>query len=102
MADNDLVLRIPHSLGAAEAKKRIAQGVAKVNGQYVQILHASELAWDANRLNFSLIALAQTVQGTVDIADDHVELRVQLPFAIRLLAKRFLPIVKQTAQKLLT
>ena len=78
MATNDLVLRVPHSLGAAEAQRRIASGVAGATADYGRYLHASKLDWQANRLDFSLVALAQTVHGSVEVEDDYVELRAQL------------------------
>jgi len=46
-------------------------------------------------------ALAQTIQGTIDVEEKFVELRAQLPFEIRALVKRFMPIVWDTGQKLL-
>ena len=101
MATNDLVLRVPHSLGAAEAQRRIASGVAGATADYGRYLHASKLEWQANRLDFSLVALAQTVHGSVEVEDDYVELRAQLPLLIRLLANRFLPTIENAGQKLL-
>ena len=70
--------------------------------QYGGYFRTSEAEWDGNRLAFCLTALAQTVRGTVDVEDDHVELRAQLPSVIRLLAKRFVPAVRDAGQKLLT
>ena len=101
MTDNDLVLRIPHSLGAAEAKRRIASGVDTAKRQYGRFLRDADAEWDANRLNFRVTALAQTVQGSVEVEERFVELRAQLPLVIRLLAKRFVPVVRGTGQKLL-
>jgi hypothetical protein len=46
-------------------------------------------------------ALAQTVEGTIDVEEKFVELRAQLPFVIRALVKRFVPILRDTGQKLL-
>jgi hypothetical protein len=102
MSDNDLVLRVPHSLGAVEAKRRIASGVATVKTQYGSYFRTSQAEWDGNRLTFCLTALVQTVRGTVDVEDDYVELRAQLPTVIRLFAKRFVPSVQDAGQKLLT
>jgi hypothetical protein len=99
---NDLVLRLPHSLGAAEAKRRIASGVASAKSEYGAFLSASEVAWEENRMSFRVAALAQSVNGTVDVEADYVELRARLPLVLRLLAKRFVPIVQGTGQKLLT
>ena len=102
MSDQDLVLRIPHSLGDAEAKRRIATGVAAAKTQYGQFFSASETEWEENRMSFRISALAQTVRGTIDVENEYVELRAQLPMVIRLLAKRFVPVVQDAGQKLLT
>jgi hypothetical protein len=102
MSDNDLVLRFPHALGATEAKRRIASGVDSAKSQYGAFLSGSEIAWNANRMSFRVVALAQAVEGTVDVGDDYVELRAKLPLVLRLLAKRFVPVVQGTGQKLLT
>jgi hypothetical protein len=101
MPDNDLVLRIPHSLGSAEAKRRIAGAAAEVKAGYWQYLATSDFEWDGNRLSFRVIVLAQTMQGTIDVEEGYVELRAQLPFVIRALVKRFMPVVQDTGQKLL-
>jgi hypothetical protein len=101
MMENDLVLRIPHALGAAEAKRRIAGGVDTARAQYASMLKGSEADWSGNRMTFRITALAQTVRGSVDVEDNFVELRAQLPLIIRLLAKRFAPVVETTGRKLL-
>jgi hypothetical protein len=101
MSDNDLVLRIPHSLGVAEAKRRLADGVVGAKTQFGNYLKASDVEWEGDRMTFRLAAMAQTVRGTVDVASDHVELRAQLPLVIRMLAKRFVPIVQESGKKLL-
>jgi hypothetical protein len=101
MADSDLVLRISHTLGSAEAKRRVAGAAAEVKARYWQYLYASDFEWDVNRLSFRVTALAQIIQGTIDVEERFVELRAQLPFVIRALAKRFMPIVGDAGQKLL-
>lgn len=101
MIDNELVLRIPHSLGAAEAQRRIAGGIETAKAQYGQFLRTAETDWTESRMNFRISALAQTVRGSIDVEENFVELRAQLPLVIRLLAKRFMPAVENTGQKLL-
>ena len=101
MSDNDLVLRVPHSLGAAEAKKRIASGVSAATAQYGNYLQTSEMEWQGNEMSFHLTALAQTVRGSVNVENNYVELRAQMPVLLKMLAKRIIPIVKDTGQKLL-
>lgn len=102
MSENDLVVRFPHSLGAAEAKRRIAAGVATAQTQYGQFLKVAAAEWVANRLDFRASALAQSVTGSIDVGDDYVELRAELPLLIRTLAKKFLPALRDTGTKLLT
>jgi hypothetical protein len=101
MSDNELVLGIPHTLGAAEARRRIETGVANAKSQFASIFKITELTWIENRLVFDLSALAQRISGAVEVENDYVELRAQLPTLIRLLAKRFVPVVETTGQKLL-
>ena len=102
MTDNELVLRIPHSLGAAEAQRRIASGIDAAKSQYGPFLRGAETTWNENRMNFRLFALAQTVQGRIDVDEHFVELRAQLPLVMRLLAKRFLPTIENTGRKLIS
>ncbi len=101
MSDNDLVLRFPHSLGAAEAKRRIANGVESARTQYAALVSASNVAWTGDTMAFSLTIMAQTVDGSVEVGDDYVELRAKLPLMLRMLTKRFLPTVQDAGQKLL-
>ena len=101
MIDNELVFRIPHTLGAAEARRRIAGGIETAKAQYGQLLRAAETDWTANRMNFQISALAQSVRGSIDVEENFVELRAKLPLVIRLLAKRFMPAVENIGQKLL-
>lgn len=101
MAANELVLRIPHALGATEAQRRIAGVIASANARYGQYLHVDATEWSANRLNFRVSALGQAVRGSIDVQEEFVELKTELPLVIRLLAGRFLPVIENTGQKLL-
>jgi hypothetical protein len=58
MPDNDLVLRISHTLGTTQAKRRIAGAAAEVKARHWQYLYASDFEWDANRLSFRVTGLA--------------------------------------------
>jgi len=101
MIDKELVVRIPHELGAAEAQRRLSGGLDAAIAQYGRFLGATEAKWAANRLNFRIAPLGQSVQGSLAVEEEFVELKAQLPWMIRLLAKRFLPAVQDTGHKLL-
>jgi hypothetical protein len=102
MSDDDLTLRIPHSLGVDEAKRRIDSSGASMQAQYGKYLKDAEFEWVENRMTFRVSALTQTVLGSVDVADNYVELRARLPPLIRGLTRRFLPALRETGAKLLT
>jgi hypothetical protein len=102
MPDNDLVIRVPHSLGRAKAKRRMAEAAASVKAGYWPYLAASDdLEWRDDQLSFRVTALAQTIQGTIGVEEKFAELRSRLPFVIRALVKRFMPNVRDTGQRLL-
>ena len=46
MPDNDITVRVPHSLGAAEAKRRIVGGVASARAQFGQVLKIADAEWE--------------------------------------------------------
>lgn len=97
----EATVRIPHSLGQAEAKRRIVKGVDALEGEYAKYLSGVNTRWDGSRMSFRLSALSQTVEGGVEVADSYVEVTARLPFLLGLLANKFLPKVETTGQKLL-
>lgn len=101
MSDDDLTLRIPHTLGVAEAKRRIESSGASMQAQYGKFLKDIEFEWVENRMTFSVNALMQTVLGSIDVEDNYIELRAQLPPLLRALTRRFLPTLRETGAKLL-
>jgi hypothetical protein len=101
MSDDDLTLRIPHTLGVDEAKRRIAGSGASMQAQYGKYLKDVEFEWVEDRMNFRVSALTQTVLGSVDVADNYVELRARLPLLVRALTRRFLPVLRETGANLL-
>jgi hypothetical protein len=83
-----LVVSIPHNLGREEAIRRMKNGLAGARTQYGHLLTVNEETWTDNRLAFRVTALAQAVSGTIDVADDHVQLEVMLPWLLAKLAER--------------
>lgn len=81
-----LVVSIPHNLGKEEAVRRMKTGLANAQTQYGHLLTVNEENWTDDRLNFSVTALAQNVSGVINVAEDHVELAVTLPWLLARLA----------------
>ena len=57
--------------------------------------------WKGNHLDFSASLLGQSTNGTVDVADDHVRLEVELPWVLAMLANKAKALVEQQGKLML-
>ena len=89
-----LVISIPHTLGKAEAVRRLKSGLANAEAKFSQFLSVQEQTWTGDRLAFRIVALAQAASGTIDVAEDHVRLEVELPWLLAKVAERIQRVVK--------
>jgi hypothetical protein len=79
---------IPHQLGAAEARRRIDQGFARLAEQMSgsAVAKVSSL-WDGDRMSFSIGALGQVITGQLLVMSDLVRIEVLLPGVLGALAQ---------------
>lgn len=97
-----VVVTISHSLGREQARARLRERI----GAFRQMLGTYRVAlvrddWEGDRLTVGLSALGQTLQGTVDVMDDHLRIEVQLPLMLAAFAERIRGVVQQKAPALL-
>ncbi len=73
-----MIVDLPHKLGAAEAKRRIAGGIGRVRDH---IPGAAEVrsSWEGDRMHLTVQAMGQEVAAKIDVLDTVVRLEVQLP-----------------------
>jgi hypothetical protein len=95
-----LVVIIPHRLGKAEASRRLKSGLASVRTAFAQ-LSVFEEAWSEDHLDFRVGLLGQTATGTIDVADEHVRLAVELPRILALLAGKAKALIQKHGQLML-
>jgi hypothetical protein len=88
-----LVVTIPHRLGQDEAVRRVKSGVRSVQEKFGQFFTLQEETWTDNRLQFRIMALAQTASGTIDVRDDHVRLELVLPWLLAKVAATIQPLI---------
>lgn len=88
-----LVVRIPHKLGKEEALRRVKPALGKASSSF-PVLAVEEETWLGDRLSFRVRALGQVAAGNVEVAEDHVQLEVTLPWLLHKFA--------QTVQKTIT
>jgi Putative polyhydroxyalkanoic acid system protein (PHA_gran_rgn) len=95
-----LVVSIPHSLGKAEALRRLKPGFARATAD-VPLLKFDEQTWTGNRMTFRAHALGQVISGTADVGENDVRLAIVLPWILQKFAAAVQTAFKQRAQLLL-
>ena len=85
---NPLIVSIPHRLGKDEAVRRIKSGLDRAIQQFGSMVRVDEEVWTGSRLTFRVTALSQAASGTIDVADDHARIEIELPWLLARLASR--------------
>ncbi|NOJ38117.1 polyhydroxyalkanoic acid system family protein [Bradyrhizobium australiense] len=96
-----LVVSIPHSLGREEAMRRLKTGLSRAASS-VPMLTVDEERWEDNRMIFRVRALGQGAVGHVDVAEDHVQVEVVLPWLLQRFAEVAQAAIRSRGQLLLT
>ncbi|HEX8583221.1 MAG TPA: polyhydroxyalkanoic acid system family protein [Allosphingosinicella sp.] len=73
-----ITVDLPHSLGAAEAKRRIAGGIGKL-GDHLPGGGDVQHSWTGDRMDLGVKAMGQEVSATIDVGEKIVRLEVRLP-----------------------
>lgn len=100
MPNPPLVVTIPHELGRAEARRRIEAGVQRLAAQVGAVGEVTQ-AWRGDTLAFSMLAIGQTVRGTIDVADREVRLEIVLPGIFAMVAGGLRGRLRDEGQRLL-
>ena len=82
-----LTVTIPHSLGAAQAKRRIADGVESLRLQHASQITRADIAWQGDRAELQVGALGQVITARIDVQEDHLNIEVDLPWLLQKLAR---------------
>ena len=77
-----LVVSVPHSLGKAEALRRLKSGFARMTPTF-PFLTFDEQTWRDDRMSFRAHAMGQFASGTIDVGEKDVRLEVVLPGSCR-------------------
>ena len=96
-----VIVTIPHQLGKDEAKRRLQAGFSNVRSQASSSFVTLKDAWAGDHLDFQARLLGQSTTGSVDVADDHVRLEVQLPWLLAMVANKAKALVKRQGQLML-
>jgi putative polyhydroxyalkanoate system protein len=83
---SNLTVNIPHQLTREEARRRIQDEIDQLRRQHAGLLSRLDDRWMGDRLDFTLVALGQTVTGHAIVEDTSVHLEVVLPWMLAMLA----------------
>lgn len=96
-----VVVTIPHQLGAAEARKRIEQGLGQLAQQLPGGMAQIHQSWSGDRLTFSADVMGQGVTGALDVRQDDVQMEIYLPGFLALIANKIKGKLQKEGQVLL-
>lgn len=96
-----LVVLVPHQLGRAEARRRLERGVGQMKTKFGDKLTSIDEAWTGDRLDVRIGALGQRADATLDVADDHIRVEVQLPWMLAMIAEKAKGFIRKEGQILL-
>ncbi len=96
-----LIVSIPHHLGKQEAVRRLQAGFGKIRTSFGEHLTHIEEQWSGEHLDFRAAVLGQHLKGSMDVADDHVRLEVELPWLFAMLAEKAKGLIEKQGQLML-
>jgi hypothetical protein len=93
MANQPLVIHIPHQLGAEEAVRRLKRGLSQASA-IAPVLTITEETWSENRVIFGISAFGQAASGETHVSDKEVRVEITLPW----LLQRFAEVVRNSVK----
>lgn len=93
---------IPHRLTRDEARRRIQSEIANLRQQHGHLLHNLNETWTGDRLDFSMSAMGQSIRGNLVVGDRAVDIEVELPWLLAMLAGPVKQRVEREGQLLLS
>ena len=85
---------LPHNLGKAAARRRIANNIHKLQ-EHIPGGAQVQSGWSGDQLNLQVAAMGEAVNATIDVMENKVHLKVLLPGMLGM----FAGIVQATLQK---
>jgi hypothetical protein len=86
MSSNKIAVDLPHSLGAAEARRRIGANIGRLE-TYLPGQANVRSQWDGNRLGLKVGAMGQEIDARIDVGEAVVHVEVDLPPMLAFFAK---------------
>ncbi len=95
-----IVVDVPHRLGAAEAKRRMQNGIGGLT-EHLPGGAQARSTWSGDRMNLSVEAMKHQVDAQLDVQETLVRIEVQLPAALSFFAKPIEALLRRKGGQLL-
>ncbi len=95
-----LVISIPHTLGKAEALRRLQPGLTALAGNASMFTVESE-TWNGDELIFRVGALGQSASGSLLVGENDVRIALVLPWLLRQMAGGLQTVIQERGRVLL-
>jgi hypothetical protein len=83
-----LVVSVPHRLGREEAVRRLKSGIERTRTEFGTHFAVLEETWTGDHLDLRIAMLGHTTSGTIAVADDHVQIAIELPWLLAMIADK--------------
>ena len=95
-------ITLPHSHTREDVRARLRERTSDLSSFVPGGMASVEAAWaDPDTMDMTITAMGQTVQGSIAIADDHVVVRVDLPFMLSMMEPMIAGSIREHGPKLL-
>ncbi len=96
-----LSITVPHSLGQAEAARRVAGLMDAISKKYADQIKITEQNFGENSGTFAFKTMGMTVSGKAQIEEASVTIDCDLPFAAVMFKGRIEKEIRETLEKIL-
>ena len=96
-----VVVSIPHHLGREEAVRRLKSGLERTRTTFGSQFAVLQENWSGDHLDLRIAILGQATGGSIDVADDHVRIAIELPWLLGAVAEKAKSLIQRQGQLML-
>ena len=96
-----IVIDLPHSLGAAEAKRRLQSRIGELKDHIPGGAAEVQSSWAGDRMDLRVSALGQDVSAKIDVLERSVRLELVLPPMLSFFGKQIEALIRRKGPELL-
>jgi len=96
-----VVISIPHHLGREEAARRLKSGLERTRTTFGSQFAVLQENWSGDHVDLRIAILGQATGGSIDVADDHVRIAIELPWLLGAVAEKAKSLIAKQGQLML-